>query len=188
MLRSFASPYIGTNTAIMRYTLPVAGIIMKKQGSQLRKSLFYGLTLVLISVFVYLAVQGNRLEKERMAKGADVVETFEPTPIRALAPMDLEITAASMSPDARTAEPDTSVIRHKIDIRNSGDVVYSELQLKLDYLDPAGVKIGSLLQQVTKEIPPGNKRLSIDIPGAEIPADTAGIRATVVYADIESAD
>ena len=172
----------------MRYTLPVTGTIMKRQGSQLRKSLFYGLTLVLVSVFVYLAVQGNRLEKERTAKGADVVETFKPTPIRALAPMDLEITAVSMSPDAKTIAPDTSVIPHQIDIRNSGDVVYSELQLKLDYLNTTGIKIGSLFQQVTKEIPPGNTRLSIDIPRAEIPADTAGIRPTVVYADIESAD
>ncbi|MEJ2108793.1 MAG: hypothetical protein P8Z37_02555 [Acidobacteriota bacterium] len=161
---------------------------MKRQGSQLRKSLFYGLTLVLVSVFIYLAVQGNRLEKERTAKGTDVVETFEPTPVRALAPMDLEITAASISPDAKTMKPDTSVVRHKIDIRNSGDVVYSELQLELDYLDAAGVQIGSLLQQVKKEVPPGNTRLSIDIPRDKIPADTLGIHPKVVYADIESAD
>jgi hypothetical protein len=161
--------------------------MIMRQGFPLRKSLFFGLTLVLISVLVYLVVQGYRMDKERLQQGAaDVVETIKPTPIRALEPEDLEITAVSMSLDSNAANSQGTTTEHRIEIRNSGDISYYGIQLKLIYLDGSGAELGSQFQQVMEQIPPGLTVLSLKIPSSSIPQGAVDFRSTIVYADMES--
>jgi hypothetical protein len=70
---------------------------MKPSGSQLRRYLFYGLTLVLAAVFVVLAIQGRRMEKKQQTgKPSEIVQNYAPTPIRVLVPRDLVISNRSM--------------------------------------------------------------------------------------------
>lgn len=152
----------------------------------MRRSLFYGLTLLLVCVFIYLAVQGHRQEKLRQEQGADMVETFQSTPMRVLAPRDLEITASSITLDTKNGNGEGPADRHRIEIRNSGNVRYCDIQIKLEYFGSGGAKLGSIERQVTKEIPPGKTLLDIDIPAASLPAGAVGYEPTIVYADVDS--
>ncbi|MBP1624567.1 MAG: hypothetical protein H6Q07_2587, partial [Acidobacteria bacterium] len=52
----------------------------------IRKSLFWGLTLVLVVALISLIVRGRRLEKQQAGKSVEVVQESEPSPIRVLAP------------------------------------------------------------------------------------------------------
>ena len=160
---------------------------MKRQGLPLRKYLFYGLTIVLASVFIFLAIQGRRLEKERKKQGSEIVQQYTPTPIRVLDPSDLEILAASMIREPGNDNTgQQGVVRHRIEIQNSGHVSYSEIQLELDYLDAgARVLVVSMQRTIKERIPPGNTVLAIDIPADKIPADSSDCRPKIIYADIE---
>jgi hypothetical protein len=182
----------GANAVNWQFVVPVqrSGIspekIMKRQGFPLRRSLFYGLTLLLVCVFIYLAVQGHRQEKQRQERGADMVETFQPTPMRVLAPQDLEITASSITLDRQNSNEEGPTDRHRIEIRNSGNARYCDIQLKLEYFGSGGAKLGSVERQVTKEIPPGKTLLEIDIRAADLPAGAVSYEPAIVYADIDS--
>lgn len=154
---------------------------MTQHGFKLRKGLFSGLTILLIAVFIYLAVQGNRLEKERQKREADVVETFKPTPVRALEPRDLEITAAFMEHD----RPSGAGEEHRIEVRNSGQTTYGEIRFKLEYLDAGGEELEPLFRNVAEAIPPGMTELIFEIPQDEIPSGAVDYVPSIVYADIE---
>lgn len=143
------------------------------------------MTLVLVSVFVYLAVQGNRLEKERKKNSADIVETYEATPVRTLNPRDLEITQATIKISTLPGEQPSPVARHRIEIRNRGKVTYSELLLKLEYRDAHNAEIGFLSRKVKENIPPGDTVLSIELPANTIPDSTVECMPTIEYADFE---
>lgn len=159
---------------------------MKRQGLPLRKYLFYGLTIVLASVFIFLAIQGHRVEKERMQQGSEIVQQYTPTPIRVLAPSDLEIPAATMIREAGNDNTgQQGAVRHRIEIQNSGLVSYCEIQLNLDYLDAGARVLVSMHHTIKERIPPGNTILSIDIPADKIPAEATDCRPEIIYADIE---
>lgn len=145
----------------------------------MRKGLFAGLTLLLIVVFIFLAIQGNRLEKERQRRDADVVETFRPTPVRSLEPRDLEITGAFME---RNNSGGTG---HRIEVRNRGEATYSEIRLKLDYVDAGGKTLEPVIRDVVERIAPGVTELTFEIPQDEIPAGAVDCIPSIVYGDIE---
>jgi len=158
---------------------------MKQHGFKLRKGLFSGLTILLIAVFIYLAVQGNRLEKERQKREADVVETFKPTQVRALKPRDLEIIAAFMEHDQPSGAGEAAGEEHRIEVRNSGETTYGEIRFKLDYLDAGGKELEPVFRNVEEAIPPGMTELIFKIPLDEIPAGAVDFVPSIVYADIE---
>jgi len=143
------------------------------------------LTLLLACVFVYLAVRGSRMEKQRSEQGESAVETFEPTPIRALAPQDLQITAASLSPGNGDFRP---AARHRIEIRNTGKATYSEVFLEMEYLDAGGGKLGSLARGVSEDIHPGSRRITLEVPDDAVPPGAVGFEPRIVYADIRPED
>ena len=161
---------------------------MKRQGSQLRKYLFYGLTLILAAVFVFLTIQGRRMEKERMLKGNEIVQKFDPTPIRVLAPQDIDITAFAMILQSGSKAEQHLIARHNIEIRNTGNVSYCEIQLKLDYMDAAGSVIASFPHNIKRLILPGERLPLSDVIMENIPAEAIDCRPSVIYADIEPAD
>jgi len=158
---------------------------MKKQGSQLRKYLFYGLTLILASALVFLAVQGRRIEKEKMEQSNDNVQNFTSTPIRVLAPQDLEIRAESMNLEPGDEEGQLPVARHRIEIYNSGNVSYCEIQLKLDYVDAGGRVLEIMSHNIKESLLPDSTFLLSDLLMNNIPVETADCRPSIVYADFE---
>lgn len=159
--------------------------IMKKQGSQLRKYLFYGLTLVLASAVIFLAIQGRRMEKEKMQQSNENVQNYTSTPIRVLAPPDLEILVESMNLEPGNEEEQLSVARHRIEIYNEGNVSYCEIQLKFDYVDADGEVLASMYHNITGSLLPDSIFILSDFIMNDIPVETADCYPSLIYADFE---
>jgi len=159
---------------------------MKSQGLPLRKYLFYGLTIILASAFIFLAVQGRRMETEQIQQVSEVVRNYTPTPTRVLEPSDLKIlTAPMILPRGSANTGHQGDVGHKIEIQNSGNVTYSEIQLNLDYFDASGKVILTTPHNIKERISPGDTLLSTDIPMQNIPAEATDCRPKIVYADID---
>ena len=159
---------------------------MKKYGSSLRSYMFYGLTLMLASVFILLAIQNHRKEKEPPATGMETVQSFQPTPIRALAPQDLEIIPASMALNQNNPTVQVPGTQRKLEILNSGPLTYGEIQLKLEYLDAGGTALASTTHLFVQKLPPGKTFLAVNISKDTIPSGAVNCRYSVVYADMET--
>jgi hypothetical protein len=160
-------------------------LLMKRQRSQLRKYLFYGLTLVLLSALIFLVIQGRRLEKEQVRQGNANIQKFKSTPIRVLSPQDLKILNASMTLEPANVPGELPAARHNFEIYNAGTVSYSEIQLRLDYLDAHGEVIASIPYDIKDSIPPGGTLVSNDILIQTIPDATVECRPSIVYGDFE---
>ena len=158
---------------------------MKRKRSQLRKYLFIGLTLVLVSIFVFLARQGRRMEKEQMRRSNENVQNFKSTPIRVLAPQDLKILKASMVLEPGNEPGELPVARHSIEIYNAGPVSYCEIQLRLNYLGADGEVIASMPCCIKDSIPPGHTLTLSDLFMQNIPEGTVGCRPSIDSGDFE---
>ncbi len=159
---------------------------MKRQGLSLRKYLFYGLTLVLASVFIFLAIRGRRVEKERMRQGSEIVQNYTPSPTRILSPVDLEILTASMVREqGNTTAALPGTILHRIEIQNKGRVPYGEIQIRLNYIDSGGTVVLSRFHNIIERIGPGNTLRLTGIREDNIPDEVNDCLLKIVYADIE---
>ena len=159
---------------------------MKKQGLPLRKYLFYGLTIVLASAFIFLAVQGRRMEKEQKEQGSEIVKNYTPTPTRVLAPHDLEILSSDMIlPRDNDKNGKQEAVRHRIEILNSGNVSYCEIQLRLTYLDANGKVILAVPHDIKVRIRPDETLLLPDFVVNDIPVEATDCRPEILYADID---
>jgi hypothetical protein len=150
----------------------------------IRKSLFLGLTLVLIVALINLIIRGRRLEKEKSSKLVEVVKDSEPTPTRVLAPQDLEIIQSTMKLVREAAVKQLPTARHEIEIRNVGKVSYGEIQLRVVYLDRNGKVLTTKTRSIAQTILPGITLKFADILIDGVPASAAACRVTIVYADM----
>jgi hypothetical protein len=145
----------------------------------IRKSLFWGLTLVLVVALVSLIIRGRRMEKELAAQPTEAVQQVPPTPTRVLAPQDLEIVSSTMQ-----LKPD-HIASHDIEIQNHGSVPYGGILLKFVYLDRAGKPLTTKTYALEKTvIRPG---FGLKVPRIiiqEIPASAERLQVSVKYADL----
>lgn len=145
----------------------------------LRKSLLWGLTLVLVVALVSLIIRGRRLEKEQAGRLVEVVQDSKPTQTRALTPQDLEVVQSNMK-----LEKAADSAKHAVEIRNNGAVPYDNIALKFVYLDRSGKVVTTKNYSVIQTVMPGS---TVQIPNISmdgIPAAAAGCRTSIVYADI----
>ncbi len=151
----------------------------------IRKSLFWGLTLVLIAALISLVVRGRRLEKQQAQQVVEVVRESKPTPTRVFAPADLQIARASMQlENEQGSENSARVARHKIEIRNTGSFPYSDIQLKFTYKNRAGKELATRTETANQKILPGTTVALDDILITDIPALAADSTASIVSADM----
>jgi hypothetical protein len=151
----------------------------------IRKSLFWGLTLVLMVALINLIIRGRRLEKQQSGRFAEDVRESQPTPTRVLVPRDLEIVQAKMRLEAQGSGKDRyQTARHEIEIRNNGKVPYGGIQLSFDYLDRSGKVLATKTQSVAQTILPGTSEKLPDIKVEGLAASTADFQAAILYADI----
>jgi hypothetical protein len=145
----------------------------------LRKSLFWGLTLVLVVALVNLVIRGRRLEKQRAEQLVEVVQESKPTATRVLNPQELEIVQpkTSIENKSRTAH-------HQVEIRNSGTLPFSEIRLKISYLDKNGKELDKTFYSLPGTIPPGAAVKLNEIVIDKIPAVAADARISIAFADI----
>jgi hypothetical protein len=145
----------------------------------LRRSLFCGLTVVLIAVLVSLILQGRRLEKAQARKPIAVIHDYKASATRVLAPAELEITSDTMKVTGNTAH-------HQIDIRNNGKFPYREIQLKIFYVDNSGKILAVRTHLVTETIKPGAALKIADLDIGNVPDSAAGFRVCITSADMMS--
>jgi len=151
----------------------------------IRKSLFWGLTLVLIAALFSLIVRSRRLEKEQAAGAAEVVQESQQTPTRVLAPRDLVLSPSKMRLDKDPASLNVAQTAwHEIEVHNNGKVAYSGIQLRLDYLDANGKSRAIKNYIVNKTIKPGDHLKLTDIRIDGLPDRAVDCRIGIAYADI----
>jgi hypothetical protein len=146
----------------------------------LRKSLFWGLTLVLIVALVNLIIRGRQMEKQQEAKSAQVVQQSKPTPTRVLSPEDLAVNGPAMRPDSQHPVLD------KIGICNRGSVSYTNIQLQFLYLDRNGKELATSTHLIQQTVKPGETLEIAGTAGGQMPASTAESKVSILYADIAS--
>jgi hypothetical protein len=148
-------------------------------GIMIRKSLFWGLTLVLVAALVSLIIRGRQLEKQQAEKPAEVVEQSPSSPIRVLQPDDLHIVNSSMQHDSGT------MAVHEIKIRNNGIVPYNGICVAFVYLNQAGKVIqtrNQILVGVT--VFPGQNHSAANIRVEEVPASATKVQLSILSADM----
>ncbi len=154
----------------------------------IRKSLFWGLTLVLVVALINLIIRGRRLEKQQASQLVEVVQEAKPTPTRVLAPQDLEILQAAVRLEgAMGGQTESQVARHEIEIHNKGTVPYGKVQLDFSYLDRSGKILATRTQAVEQTILPGATLKIADLKIEGIPLSAVNSRIDILYADIGSA-
>jgi len=151
----------------------------------IRKSLFLGLTLVLVVALITLIVRGRQMEKQQPPREVEVVQQSKPTATRVLGPRDLEILQSKMRWEGEVDGMQPSrTARHEIEIRNNGDVPYGEIQLRFTYLAAGGKTLIDRTHVLTKELAPGASLKIEDIVAGDIPVAAENSRVTIDYADL----
>ncbi len=150
----------------------------------IRKSLFLGLTLVLIAALAALMIQGRRMEKEQPPRQMEIVQQSKPTAIRVLEPQDMKIVQSKIQWEGDPQKPRTA--RHEIEIRNNGPVSYSGIQLRVTYLSGDGKALATRERYVAKDIPPGEVLRTDDITFGDLPPSTKHFHVTIDYGDLGS--
>ncbi len=159
-----------------------------------RKSLFFGLTLMLAAVLVYLVIQGRHRERLRQtnAQPVEVIRNSPPSLTRVIAPSDLEIVESKMelgtvaSKQGQGAQPRPTA-SHRIVIRDDGSAAYHSFALKITYFGRSNKVLESRTVPVAEVLQPGQARSVSEVKVEDVPADTVRCEVTVAYADLEPA-
>jgi hypothetical protein len=154
----------------------------------MRRSLFFGLTLLLVLAFVFISIRGCRKEKEPESEPMETVEKSEATATRVLKPQDLEIARSQMVLERNegTAKPSFAA-RHEIEIFNHGSVPYKEVRLNFIYLSRTGSVVETRNYSIAQDILPGAALKLADIRMDGLSASTREARVSIRYADIGNA-
>ncbi len=152
----------------------------------IRRSVFTGLTIVLLIALVALIVRGKRIETQSTQSSNEMVRKPTPTLIRALAPQDLKVIESKMflQPN-RSNKTQVAAARHEVEVRNDGDSAYGEMQLRFSYLDRNGRLLCHKTYTVPGGIAPGASLRVTDIVFDDLPAKTASCRTSIDYAELQ---
>jgi hypothetical protein len=154
----------------------------------IRKSFFWGLTLVLIIALISLIVRSRRLEKQQVGKSEGVIQESKPTPTRVLAPQDLEIVQLLLRLEKESdGKNQSQTAWHEMEIHNKGKVSYSSILLAINYVDRGGKLLATKNHYIKKIIIPRDVLKLADIKITGLPVHTASCRVEITCADIESA-
>ena len=146
----------------------------------IRKSLLWGLTLVLVVAIIQLILRGRRLEKQQAAQAVEIIRQSKTTSTRILAPPDLNVVGATMQLDSDHAA------RHSIGIRNGGRISYSQVHLRFVYLDAKGKELAAKTYSVIRAVLPGATTNLNDIVIKGIPAAATKFQVSILYGDLGS--
>jgi hypothetical protein len=170
----------------------VHGTLLPLLGARtlmIRKSVFWGLTLLLVVALISLVLQGGRLEKQQADKPTEVTQESVSTPTRVLKPKDLEVVRSKMRLEKKgDANTQSLCAWHEIEILNAKEgTAYEKIQLSIDYMDRRGKVLATKLYSAAGTIMPGDILRLADIKIEGLPVQTANSRAVIIFAEIESA-
>jgi len=154
----------------------------------IRRQIFYGITLILLAVILFLLLRGRSAEKEREAQNLKLEEiASEPSsPVRAILPGDLEIVEAKVSLTRNPDEKDAATARHDITIRNTGEGSYVGLWLRMEYVDEKGKPVEIRTHEINEALPSGGTLRVSDIAIDGLPDGAADFNAAILSADLET--
>jgi hypothetical protein len=158
--------------------------------AMIRKSVFWGLTLVLVVVLVSLIVQSRRLEKQSTPTVTEVVKTAQSSPIRLVAPQDLKVVRSEVrfikpsTENAPIADPQPAA-ELEVSIENRGPDPYINVQLRFTYLGGAKNVLESRNYLVDKPLPPGQTTSVGIIKVDDAPKNAVKCNVTIVSTDFE---
>ncbi len=158
-----------------------------------RKSLFWGLTLMLAAVLVVLVVKGRKAERMQQAasRPVEVVRTSPPSLTRVISPNDLQIVESKMDLEAPEAQPGQDApspgrtARHHLVIRDDGAISYRSFGLKVAYIGRENKVIETRTVPVPELLQPGQARSISEVKVENVPSGTVKCEVKVAYADIE---
>lgn len=152
----------------------------------MRRSLFFGLTLILVLAFTFISLRGCKQEEAALEQPTETTEESAASATRALKPLDLEITRSKTVLE-RSSGSDTKKslrARHEVDVFNRGSVPYKELMLHFAYLSSNGKSLEERDHSIAKTILPGAVLKLSDIRMDGISESAADARVSIIYADI----
>ena len=147
-----------------------------------RRSLFLGLTGMLVVVLGYLVVQGRKQEKKQQENPlpVEVVKESKPTLTRVIAPSDLQVMEAKME----VAHTDGGLsAKHQIIVRNNGRSGYRNIRLRMTYVSRSEQALGSRTIQAAEILLAGQSRSLGEMLAKDVPAGTAKAAVTILSAD-----
>lgn len=153
-----------------------------------RRQIFYGITLILLVVIIFLLMRGRSAEKERRASQNFKIEKIAsgpPSPVRAILPRDLEIVGAEVSWTRNPGEKDASVARHDISVRNTGEGSFAGLWLRMEYIDGKGRTVETRTHEIKETVPSGETLRVSGITIDGLPDAALDCRTAILSADIE---
>ncbi len=154
----------------------------------LRKSLFWGLTLMLVAVLAWLVIRSRREEKLQAAKMVEIVKESKPSTTRVLSPQDLAVVEAGMtlaSPEGGAEAKTKATAHHQVAIRNTGSTEYVSVTLRFNYLGRGDRLLGSKTCIVDKPLPAGQTVSLGDISVEEAPAAAVDCKIQIIAADFK---
>lgn len=151
----------------------------------IRRSLFFGLTLVLVVALVALILQGRREEKLQANQKSEVIKESAASPIRVYAPADLEIVRSTVE-FGKKSDPTATALNahHEVEILNRGQVPYRQIQLAFDYADATGKHLATKDYLLSSTILPSASLKVPDIAVDSIPLSSIDFKITILRADI----
>jgi hypothetical protein len=153
----------------------------------IRKYLFFGLLVALVSIIAWMVIQTRRADRQRAADAVEMVRSVKPTPTRAYAPQDLEVAESSMTL-APPADPASQGLQasHRVAVRNSGPLAYGKLMLSFSYTSETGEVLGEKRYLASGKTALPGETLTLDgILVEAVPRGTVRSSVRIVYAEIE---
>lgn len=151
----------------------------------IRRSFFFGLTLILVVALVSLILRGQRQEKLQAGQAVEVIRESKSSPIRVYAPSDLEIIQSTAKFGKKSDGKDFFLgVRHKIEIRNKGKVPYREIQLALYYTDLKGRQLATKTYLISKTLLPATSLEVTDIQVDSLPLSAINFKISILHADL----
>ncbi len=149
-----------------------------------RRSLFWGLTLMLCAVLAWLIINGRREEIRQTAAKSEVVQTAQLSPTRVLGAVDLEV--SEPGPEG-TRRGERQELLGPVTIHNRGALPYHNTALRLQCLDAGGKVVDNRVLMVPETILPGQSITIRDLVPDKLPRSAARCRLTVAYSDLGAA-
>jgi len=154
-----------------------------------RRGIFYGITLILLVIVIFLLMRGRNDEKERRAAhNSEMVKIASAlsSPVRAILPRDLEIVTAETEWTRNSEEKDATTARHNITIRNTGGGAYIGICLRMEYIDEKGLPVEIRTHEVKETVSPGETLRMSDIIINDIPDTAFDFHVTILSADLKA--
>jgi hypothetical protein len=152
----------------------------------IRRSMFFGLTLILIGAIVFLAFKSQReAAAPQLPQVTEITQEAKPSLTRVLNPSDLKMVESGQQAAGGVNEPKGSIPPGcAMSFRNVGSVPYCNLQIKLAYWGKNEKSLEIRNITVKGVIPAGGMLDSGGIFAENAPAGTAKCEVAVLSADI----